>query len=515
MADYAHDMQLVVDPLNPENVVRDGAVWLYDPADEAGVSPITVTDLSGLPLPNPLQSNSYGFTPPFIAQVPAVKWKSGSFEGFFYSYKGLRDEAIAARGAAETAAGNAATAATIRLDELIAAGEFEGPMGPMLDLAIGTVEATPGNPLTDAIIASEVSTPGTATRAALDATYVKVNEAPLSLKDPRIAANLNGGTDNTPDFLEAFALMPSTGGEILIPPGIAALSDKLIPPANVTIKGSGRQATTIKRLFSATPYNGILVDLANTWAGLRDLTVDGVGATTELIRVSNNRVVMNNLNLQNAAADGLRFLAPSASPSAHGNSITNVRVAGCPGIGIQLQGFSYDNRFQDIVVSECGTGVTINDAHTRWINLHVWGCTNSGVSQRGKNTTFIAPFLESNGGAGIDVFNVEGLQVQGGRLWRNGTYGATIDTAHRSSFIGVDISENQTYGIRGANSQYVQVIGNQFRDTFTPKRQDRPISMSGTSDYWVIQGNVCRAADHGVGGNTIVGTNNQVSGNIE
>ncbi|MCO4256522.1 hypothetical protein [Pseudarthrobacter cellobiosi] len=110
MTDYPLDMQLVVDPLNPENVVRDGAVYLYDPSDEAGVSPIALKDPSGLPLPNPLVSNPFGFIPPSIVTIPKVKWKSGAFEGFFFSYDGLRNEAIAARAAAEIAQAAAVTA---------------------------------------------------------------------------------------------------------------------------------------------------------------------------------------------------------------------------------------------------------------------------------------------------------------------------------------------------------------------------------------------------------------------
>jgi hypothetical protein len=124
MTDYPLDMQLVVDPLNPENVVRDGDVYLYDPSDLAGVSPIAIKDPSGLPLTNPLKSNAYGFTRPCIVTIPRVKWKSGMFEGFFYSYDGLRNEAIAAKVAAQdsaTAASNSAALVGAPADAAIAA----------------------------------------------------------------------------------------------------------------------------------------------------------------------------------------------------------------------------------------------------------------------------------------------------------------------------------------------------------------------------------------------------------
>lgn len=125
MTDYPIDMQLVVDPLNPENVVRAGIVHMYDPTDTAGASPITLKDPSGLPLPNPLTSNAYGFIPPFIAAIPKVKWKSGSFEGFLFSYGGLRNEAIAARAAAETAQA-AAVAAGMAASEAAATASGGG-----------------------------------------------------------------------------------------------------------------------------------------------------------------------------------------------------------------------------------------------------------------------------------------------------------------------------------------------------------------------------------------------------
>ncbi|MBT8162783.1 MULTISPECIES: hypothetical protein [Arthrobacter] len=111
MTDYPYDMDLVVDPLNPANVVANGQVFIYDPSDTAGTTPIALKDPSGLPLPNPLTSNSHGFLPPRSATIPQVMWKSGGFIGYFNSYKGLRNEAVAARTAAETAQNGAATAA--------------------------------------------------------------------------------------------------------------------------------------------------------------------------------------------------------------------------------------------------------------------------------------------------------------------------------------------------------------------------------------------------------------------
>jgi hypothetical protein len=103
MTDYPYDLNLVVDPLNPANVVAEGEVTLYDPTDTDFSSPLALEDLHGLPLGNPLTSSPTGFLQEFVATIPQVKWKSGPYEGLFNSYKGLRDEAVAAREAAEAA----------------------------------------------------------------------------------------------------------------------------------------------------------------------------------------------------------------------------------------------------------------------------------------------------------------------------------------------------------------------------------------------------------------------------
>jgi hypothetical protein len=87
-------MQLVVDPFNTSNVVANGQIFIYDPADTGNTSPLPLTDPNGLPISNPLMSNSNGFLPAFITTMPQVKWIGSGFVGFFASYAGLRDVAL-------------------------------------------------------------------------------------------------------------------------------------------------------------------------------------------------------------------------------------------------------------------------------------------------------------------------------------------------------------------------------------------------------------------------------------
>jgi hypothetical protein len=107
MTDYAYNMKLVVDPDNPRNVVAAGSISIYDSADLGRTTLLELKDPSGVPIPNPITSNANGFTPPFVTTSPQVLWASGPYTDFFESYKGMRDEAVAAVSAAETAAANA------------------------------------------------------------------------------------------------------------------------------------------------------------------------------------------------------------------------------------------------------------------------------------------------------------------------------------------------------------------------------------------------------------------------
>ncbi len=130
---YPYEQQIVVDPNNSENVVRDGDVWIFDPVDPGGTTPLTLTTPSGLPLVQPLRSNPIGLLPAFVAPIPQVLWKSGTYENFFNSFAGLRDQALAAATDAN-AAKQLAEAAALSAAE---AEQFaQGPTDDQVDAAV-------------------------------------------------------------------------------------------------------------------------------------------------------------------------------------------------------------------------------------------------------------------------------------------------------------------------------------------------------------------------------------------
>lgn len=100
---YPFEMQIAVDANNPDTVVQAGVVTIVDPGDSTN-TPIPLLDPAGISMANPIETSAQGFIPAFQATIPHVKWHDGTYAGYLSSYKGLLDEAIAARQAAEQAA---------------------------------------------------------------------------------------------------------------------------------------------------------------------------------------------------------------------------------------------------------------------------------------------------------------------------------------------------------------------------------------------------------------------------
>ena len=101
------DPIFAADPNNPSVVASNAAILIYDPAD-AGKAPVTLTDVTGAALPNPITVNKNGFGPAFQhATLDRLAWSGGGFTGYFTSYDGMKAVAVAAQAAAETAGATA------------------------------------------------------------------------------------------------------------------------------------------------------------------------------------------------------------------------------------------------------------------------------------------------------------------------------------------------------------------------------------------------------------------------
>lgn len=97
---YPFDQIFAADPDNTEMVASNVSVLIFAPGD-ATKAPLPLTTLNGLPLANPVPVNDKGFGPAFIAELDQVAWEGGGYTGLLPSYKGMKDEAVAARLAAD------------------------------------------------------------------------------------------------------------------------------------------------------------------------------------------------------------------------------------------------------------------------------------------------------------------------------------------------------------------------------------------------------------------------------
>ncbi|MDQ0735344.1 GDSL-type esterase/lipase family protein [Arthrobacter agilis] len=187
MAEF--DQIFANDPNNPQNVAENGVISIYAPGTRTLLALKTVT---GGPLSNPLQLNSRGFGPAFIADgYTLVAWEAVApgevFQGTFKSYTGVLQEAVAAKTAAQGALGQLEVAVPERVSaevaEVVASGVLKGEPGKD-----GANVAT-----TRAAVAGELQDPTSPSRAVLSATIAnatvgsKGRRAPLAKFKQRAA----------------------------------------------------------------------------------------------------------------------------------------------------------------------------------------------------------------------------------------------------------------------------------------------------------------------------------------
>jgi len=168
---YAFDQVFAADPANPSNIASNAAITIYQPGDPTK-TPLVITDPSGGALSNPIPVNANGFGSAFMhATLDRVAWDGGGFTGFFTSYEGMKEVAVAAQLAAETAGADAATAAAAGVAGVAADAAAAQAAAAASATAAANSAALVGAPA-DSAIAAAINGTG-ATKTALNATFVR------------------------------------------------------------------------------------------------------------------------------------------------------------------------------------------------------------------------------------------------------------------------------------------------------------------------------------------------------
>lgn len=248
------DPIFAADPDNPELIAQDASITIFDP-DDASMTPITITDATGSPLPNPVTVNDKGWgpaikTPTGPGELFRIGWSGAGFEGFFTSYEGMRDATLAAKASAETAALEAAASAAL--------------VGAPADTAVETL----------------VKAPGSATAMALSDTLVSQTDVWLNPKS--YGAKGDGVADDYPGIQDAIddANAKSAASAfglrygIELPPGRFKLSQGLDSRVGnrLSLRGSAKESSSIDCGDAA--FTGAIIN-ARTTFDISHLTILG------------------------------------------------------------------------------------------------------------------------------------------------------------------------------------------------------------------------------------------------
>ena len=163
MTDFVHDQVLLADAASFTRA-PNASVTAYDANDAAETTPLDLKDLNGLPLGNPMVSSADAFTPAFVTTSPQVKLVGGGLSVLSESYKGVRDEAVAAKGAAEAAAADAAESALnaqaptdSQVDAGVARADIPGQVSAVVPPLVSAQVPPIVGPLVPPLVASALS----------------------------------------------------------------------------------------------------------------------------------------------------------------------------------------------------------------------------------------------------------------------------------------------------------------------------------------------------------------------
>lgn len=232
---YSFEQIFAADPSSPGNVASNGVVTIFTPGDTTK-KPLPLTTVDGLTLNNPIEVNEQGFGPAFIAPIDRVAWEGAGYTGFLTSYDGMKEEAVAARtaaNAAQVAAEDAARNTAAPTAEVVAeALAAEGPARTALEQAV---------------------TAGTANLALKPDNGGKpVGKGELVINVRDFGAKGDGKTNDQAAIQAAVDSISATGGTIYFPPGEYVARAAVVLASNIHITGS--HAAVLRKTVDQTDY---------------------------------------------------------------------------------------------------------------------------------------------------------------------------------------------------------------------------------------------------------------------
>lgn|GEM_PF-4473581 len=290
MADYTYESELVADPFTFQRAANS-AITVYDVTDENETTPLALKDLNGLPLPNPLTSSADAFVPPFVTTSPQVKMVGGGLRVAKPSFQGVRDEAVAARLAAENAqaeATNAGANAAEVASEALAGAVSDAQSAAVAAAASAALVGAPA----DSAIAAAVAGPASSTRAAVNTairTEANLNSYLIDIRsflgigetlDRNAGSSMSWLFQRAVDTLSAqYIAQPGRkrGYVIDVPNGEYRFDTKLNWKTGVGINGASVQETRLLPFGRTTLFDAPTIVTGGAWNPLD--TIDDTSFT--------------------------------------------------------------------------------------------------------------------------------------------------------------------------------------------------------------------------------------------
>lgn len=361
--------------------------------------------------------------------------------------------------------------------------------------------------------------PGSVTRLTLIPTYVNGKwEISQPTIDLQMAAGhhvrLTGIGDESAKIQAVLDSVPEGATVVLPPITINATGLKMRPSTKLI--GHGRGATILRASGDGPGYllqtsGQATVSDIKFQTGEYDVTLIDV---FESARVGIDRVYLEgNANLKKGV--GIKYSGSATNKSAHGNQVSNTIIMNLD-IGIWGRSWCYDNEFNQVWIGPCNIGMHMASGSHMINGIHIWGCTNNGLSLYtidGGYSRISNAYLETNGGYGAYVQNAEGNTFTNTRFWKNGLGGVLVRDGHNTRFVGCWADDNIGTGFIFQDHLNGELSACHAYDIQPTKTQTYGVRTTGTTDFLMLTGCHMAREDHKVGSYSLVGDNNNVYGN--
>jgi hypothetical protein len=375
---YQFEVNLAVDPNNPDVILRGGQVTFYDPADVGLTTPLSLYDTNGLPLANPVTVSQQGFTPAFQADIPQVMWVGYGYSGYVSSFQSIYDQVLAVAASA-AAAQSAAEVASVSAEAAQAAAEAAAvaPTDEAIDEgivragAVGSWEADTAyasgqyviSPDGDLVRALSAHTSAATFEPAFWSTGTSVSKSKLPLNVKDYGAAGDGVADDTLAIQACLNAVPDGGRAVYFPAGRYKVTSTLrVEKDGTTLFGDG----VGNRIGATQVSNGSRIEASGSVTG----------SVIQVQRAANDRPLQG-VQIHDLTVDGglVGFDVAGILFRSNQGHIERVHIWRCSGVGLKVMGYAspawdtYDTTFSQLIIGNCngyGAELATDSADTHW-----------------------------------------------------------------------------------------------------------------------------------------------------